>query len=75
MNKKVIEKLAYYLWEKYGKPEGKSEYFWFMAENLIKGEIKRRKRDNIETIVTPSVVSPVPSFSFDPITEYFNMNM
>lgn len=29
--KKHQEKLAYYFWDKAGKPEGKSEHFWKRA--------------------------------------------
>lgn len=33
---KSTEKLAYFLWELYGCPNGFSDYFWFKAESFIK---------------------------------------
>jgi hypothetical protein len=34
----LIEKRAYQLWERHGKPENCGEKFWYMAEKELKEE-------------------------------------
>ena len=39
-SRKEIENLAYELWEKNGKPEGRGEEFWKLAEQELRNEDK-----------------------------------
>lgn len=47
-----IEKLAYYLWEKEGKPEGRDQYYYYEAERQLK------ERESLE-LTEPSRQAPI----------------
>ncbi|WP_188907648.1 DUF2934 domain-containing protein [Aureimonas endophytica] len=41
-----VRRLAYFLWEKAGRPNGKEHHFWAEASREIEGELKSKDAPN-----------------------------
>jgi hypothetical protein len=54
----VIRKRAHELWERAGRPEGRSHEFWFAARAEIEGEAKHVEKQAPEAAVRPPKASP-----------------
>ncbi|WP_152045318.1 DUF2934 domain-containing protein [Aureimonas psammosilenae] len=49
-----VRRLAYFLWEKAGRPNGEEHRFWAAASNEIEGELKAKR---METQAQPRSVA------------------
>lgn len=48
--KKLINDIAYYLWEKAGKPEGQSDHFWCEAEKIYRNNYRGKNLPTLDKV-------------------------